>query len=297
MPTELPALPPATGKQTGDPETDQRPGNRPAAQKQTSGPETEMRARSSLLLLIAAGLVAAGCVSKPAEEPQVATERPCGNSASGVLHMTSAAAVQQQDAEIESLLTQQTDDRRLQQINRRMYQSLHSLDAELRREQRLVACQQPSFSAPSLEAGSNNKSGTDAGSSNGAGGGGGVGGGGVVGASAAAGGLSSGGTVAANTGAATASGAAARSTTSTSSITTSPGGSTDAGRAGTLRKSSPSARGGGGNGATAQKVLAGSDNDVVARRLRRAAEQETNPALRAKLWKEYMDYRQGTSAK
>jgi hypothetical protein len=35
----------------------------------------------------------------------------------------------------------------------------------------------------------------------------------------------------------------------------------------------------------------------VARRLRKAAEQETNLALRAKLWKEYADYRQGMSVK
>ena len=53
----------------------------------------------------------------------------------------------------------------------------------------------------------------------------------------------------------------------------------------------------GGNGVTAPKVVPGSDNDVVARRLRKAAEQETNPVLRAKLWKEYTDYRQGTSTK
>ena len=62
------------------------------------------------------------------------------------------------------------------------------------------------------------------------------------------------------------------------------------------RKAS-SSNGGGGNGATAPKIVPGSDNDIVARRLRKAAEQETNPALRAKLWKEYTDYRQGTSAK
>jgi hypothetical protein len=64
-----------------------------------------------------------------------------------------------------------------------------------------------------------------------------------------------------------------------------------------IRKSSLSASGGGGNGATAQKVSVGSDNDIVARRLRKAAEQETDPALRTKLWKEYSDYRQGMSAK
>jgi hypothetical protein len=62
-----------------------------------------------------------------------------------------------------------------------------------------------------------------------------------------------------------------------------------------IRKTSLS--GGGGNGATAPKVAAGSDNDIVARRLRKAAEQETNPTLRAKLWKEYTDYRQGMAAK
>jgi hypothetical protein len=41
----------------------------------------------------------------------------------------------------------------------------------------------------------------------------------------------------------------------------------------------------------------GSDNEIVARRLKKAAEQETNPDLRAKLWKEYTEYRQGASAK
>jgi hypothetical protein len=64
-----------------------------------------------------------------------------------------------------------------------------------------------------------------------------------------------------------------------------------------IRKTSLSATGGGGNGATAPKLTPGSDNDIVARRLRKAAEQETNPTLRAKLWKEYADYRQGLAGK
>jgi hypothetical protein len=54
---------------------------------------------------------------------------------------------------------------------------------------------------------------------------------------------------------------------------------------------------GGGNGATAPKYVPGSDNQIVARRLKKAAEQESSPGLRAKLWKEYTDYVQGTSAK
>lgn len=64
-----------------------------------------------------------------------------------------------------------------------------------------------------------------------------------------------------------------------------------------LRKASMSPNGGGGNGATAPKIVPGSDNDIVLRRLRRAAEQETDPTLRAKLWKEYTEYRLGTSSK
>ncbi|HUI62161.1 MAG TPA: hypothetical protein VLX90_18190 [Steroidobacteraceae bacterium] len=46
-----------------------------------------------------------------------------------------------------------------------------------------------------------------------------------------------------------------------------------------------------GNGATAQESADGSDDDIVARRLRKAAEQETDPVLRKKLWAEYLSYR------
>ena len=38
----------------------------------------------------------------------------------------------------------------------------------------------------------------------------------------------------------------------------------------------------------------GSDDDVVARQLREAAEKETDPELKAKLWEEYRRYKQGT---
>ncbi len=38
----------------------------------------------------------------------------------------------------------------------------------------------------------------------------------------------------------------------------------------------------------------GSDDDIVARQIRRAAETETNPELREKLWDEYRRYKQGT---
>jgi hypothetical protein len=38
----------------------------------------------------------------------------------------------------------------------------------------------------------------------------------------------------------------------------------------------------------------GSDDDIVARQIRRAAEAETDPELRKKLWDEYRKYKQGT---
>jgi hypothetical protein len=39
----------------------------------------------------------------------------------------------------------------------------------------------------------------------------------------------------------------------------------------------------------------GSDDDIVARQLREAAERETDPELKAKLWDEYRRYKQGTN--
>jgi hypothetical protein len=49
-----------------------------------------------------------------------------------------------------------------------------------------------------------------------------------------------------------------------------------------------------GNGALANEIPDGNDDDVVARRLRKAAEQETDPELKDKLWKEYVEYKKNT---
>lgn len=38
----------------------------------------------------------------------------------------------------------------------------------------------------------------------------------------------------------------------------------------------------------------GSDDDIIARRLRKAAEEETDPELKERLWKEYEDYKANT---
>lgn len=220
----------------------------------------EMRARLTSLLLATAWAAGVGCASKPAEERAAAAppDQACATS-----HI--ASQPNDHDTAIDSILSQPTSDPRLAQINRRMYQSLRALDAELRREQRLAACEPHPIESPLLQARTNNNE------QNASGGGAAAGDAGVT-AGAAVGG----------TARATANGAIAPSGLA---LATSG------------RKSSLSANGGGGNGATAPKVVAGSDNDIVARRLRKAAEQETNPALRAKLWKEYTDYRQGTSAK
>lgn len=46
-----------------------------------------------------------------------------------------------------------------------------------------------------------------------------------------------------------------------------------------------------GSGAGATEIPDGSDDDVVARRLRKAAEAETDPELKERLWKEYVEYK------
>ena len=52
-----------------------------------------------------------------------------------------------------------------------------------------------------------------------------------------------------------------------------------------------------GNGASAREVPDGSDDDIVARRLRKAWEQETDPELKDKLWKEYLEYKKNGQTK
>jgi hypothetical protein len=50
---------------------------------------------------------------------------------------------------------------------------------------------------------------------------------------------------------------------------------------------------GGSPGGQPPGIPDGSDDDVVARQLREAAEKETSPALKAKLWEEYRKYKEG----
>jgi len=59
------------------------------------------------------------------------------------------------------------------------------------------------------------------------------------------------------------------------------------------REGSQSQRGSRGQGVP-DDIPDGDDDDVVARQLREAAEKETSPELKAKLWEEYRKYKKGT---
>jgi hypothetical protein len=235
-----------------------------------------MRSPLRPFLLAAACLAAAGCASAPKDVLPVAAEEPaCEHDPADQLHMASSRPDTERDWQVEAIMSQQPADPRLVLVNRQMYLSLHALDAELRREQRIAECENPESSPPTLEA--------EAGDSSGSGG--------AEEENGSPGGLGAypmgGGAVASSP----APSAATAPSASQNSGAPPAAGSTS------LRKTSLSAPGGGGNGATAQKVNPASDNDIVARRLRKAAEQETNPELRAKLWKEYADYRQAMTGK
>jgi hypothetical protein len=244
-----------------------------------------MRAPLISLLISAAGLAAGGCASSPPQEepPVTFTDRACSGAASDPLHLTTNKTVADRgDPEIESILTQRGDPR-LVWVNRQMYQTLHALDVELRREQRVAACERSQSGLQTLEAqaggGANRLAGSGASGMDASGGGtaGGSQGGAVT--------LATADVEAAAMPSVGANGAAVTAISAASP------------RSALIRKSSLSSASSGGNGATMPKVVAGSDNDIVARRLRKAAEQETDPALRQKLWKEYADYRQGIAAK
>jgi hypothetical protein len=49
------------------------------------------------------------------------------------------------------------------------------------------------------------------------------------------------------------------------------------------------------SGATPPNIPDGQDDDIVARQLREAAENETDPVLRKKLWEEYREYKNATA--
>jgi hypothetical protein len=210
-----------------------------------------------------------GCAVKPVESPSAAARDEC--AAPNPLHMvasSSPAPKPEVDPEIEALLAQRPGDPRLLQINRQMYQALHALDAQIRAEQRIAACKQAAFEDSTLQARSTAPA--DHAESS------------ALNPGSVPNALSASSTV-------TAPSAASLSSIAASGTVKAAGAQSSA-----SRKTNVSANAAGGNGATAPKIVPGNDDDIVARRLRTVAEEETNPTLRAKLWKEYMDYRQGT---
>lgn len=265
-----------------------------------------MRARITLGLLAAAALATAGCESirpkaSPPDPPQSA-EDDCLNGkpdrihlvwpstdpglatgssrsdggpggvsgdrpgvASGLEARRGDEAALPVDPELESLLGQ-SGEPRLAAVNRSVYLTLRTLDAELRREQKLAGCRNPLALQAQTQTAAGAAGGADT----------------VAGASGTA---------------PVASGAGGGSGTTGSSAGDASSRAAGAATVYAARKASPQPAGGGGNGAIAPKTSPGNDNDIVARRLRKAAEQETDPVLRAKLWQEYWNYRQGTAAK
>jgi hypothetical protein len=218
-----------------------------------------MRARLNSLLLATAWLVGAGCASKPVEPPATASiEAACANAPGNSLHLTSTTLVKAADRDAA------TDSVLTQSTSDpRLAQINARMYLTLRSLDAELHREQTLAACgqqSTLQAQVGNQ------------------------AAAAAG------------GAADSAPAVAAAPTSVPVASNAVAG---IGNTRNLRKTSlsPSSGGGGGNGATAPKIVPGSDNDVVASRLRKAAQQETNPSLRSKLWKEYIDYRQGTAAK
>jgi hypothetical protein len=236
-----------------------------------------MRMSSRRVLLIALCLIAAGCAWRPAPDPHTAVrDSICANAASNLPHLISASAAAKLDVdtEVESLLTQPTADPRLAPINRRMYLSLRTLDVELRKEQQLAACQQSSSGQLATQSRETPVSDPTA----------------PVSSALVA------GSVLTDPAAALGSDAKSATAHAPGSIAGNSASSTF-GPSGPLLRAMLAPGSGRGNGATAPTVVPGSDDDIVARRLRKAAEQETDPTLRARLWKEYTEYKEGTSAK
>ena len=76
-----------------------------------------------------------------------------------------------------------------------------------------------------------------------------------------------------------------------------PGQSKSDRTAGDLKSNPGNGTNAAGNGAVSNEIPDGNDDDVVARRLRKAAEQETDPELKDKLWKEYVEYKKNMQGK
>ena len=163
----------------------------------------------------------------------------------------------------------QTPDERRAAIDKRLNDSLGSFDAELRKEQQKIAQERDARQATVTTVAATDPGGTPAAGQNGE-----------------------------TEGSAATEGAEKPAASGDSSA--GKRGNSRSGRAGDLKsdKSAGGANGNAaGNGAAANEIPDGNDDDIVARRLRKAAEQETDPELKEKLWKEYVEYKKNTQGK
>jgi hypothetical protein len=153
------------------------------------------------------------------------------------------------------------------ELDKSLTQALGEFDEQLLKEEQKIASRLPA----ERESGSG-----------GYGGGGMSGSGGQSGANGTGGGAGSQGTAGTGSQAGSRSTGSSTSGTGKSAQTSAGGAGAGSGQPGTPQQ------GGGG-----QKIESGYD-DIVARQLREAAEKETDPELKKKLWEEYRKYKEGT---
>jgi hypothetical protein len=169
-----------------------------------------------------------------------------------------------------------TSEERTAQIDRELDRSLGVFDEELRREQAIIAQRRGARDGSGGYGGSGGE-GDDAGTAQA-----GTGVGDTDDGTGAAAGAGSGGEGAAGSGTGEGQGQGRGQSGRSGSSQGEGGGGVGGGP-----------RGGGGPSTVPADIPDGSDDDIVARQLREAAMQETDPELREKLWEEYRNYKKG----
>ncbi len=219
-------------------------------------------------LLLATALFASGCATRapraeqrPEPEP-VPAAAPTTASAPAPTPTPAPTPPPTPQASTSS----QTSDERRTALDKRLNDSLGSFDAQLRKEQQKIAQERDARQTSIATVASDGGTGT-------------------------AGNADDSGSAAAEN-----SGKASRAHASSAN----KGADARAERSGDLKSEKTRVSGNGaasGNGAVASEIPDGSDDDIVARRLRKAAEQETDPELREKLWKEYVEYKKNAQGR
>jgi hypothetical protein len=274
----------------------------------------EKRARIGLIAgAMAVAVTGRGCVTTPppvAESVVAGPSTPSGHSSSALAAGDAVAPDAQappappvpnpptpsapQDS---TARPAQTPDERRSGLDKQLDDSLGAFDAKLHKEQQKTAEERDARQATvssTIAAGADGSSGSG---SAGAGTTGGTGatGAGATGAGASATSRSSAGA----SGSSTATGADGASATEVPGPHRGKRDETRNSRAGDLKsdKGIGGTASAGGNGALATIIADGNDDDIVARRLRKAAELETDPELKDKLWKEYVEYKKNTQVR